>query len=253
MNEPPVRPAIVKSADRVLDVLEQLAAAGAPQSFTQLAVALGVPKSSLSQLLGNLLHRGYIELLPNQAAYRIGPRLGELAQRATHGLPLKELAARVVRRLRDETNESVAFYIQDGDEVEVLVTSSANQSLVYTMREGNRAPLYSISPGKIVLASWPVARFESYLARIDLVPITAQTIRSKTALRREIARVRRDGFAYANEEREVGVRGLAVAVMRDGALAGALNVTMPVARYSPAVEAHAKRRLRAAADELSVA
>src|SRR5262245_16388176 len=64
-----MRTAEVKSAGRILDVLELLA--GMPQGIrvNQLARTLAIPKSSASALLGTLAVRGYIE--PNGEGYRL--------------------------------------------------------------------------------------------------------------------------------------------------------------------------------------
>jgi hypothetical protein len=81
----------VKSADRALDVIEHVAACPAPPTFKQIALSLGVPKSSLSQLLSNLVARGYLEIVGG-STYRLGARLADLS-RAHPDLP--DLVARI--------------------------------------------------------------------------------------------------------------------------------------------------------------
>ena len=56
----------VKSADRVLDLLELLTRRGKAMSHTELSLALGIPKSSLTQLLRNLTDRGYLLFSPGR-------------------------------------------------------------------------------------------------------------------------------------------------------------------------------------------
>ena len=51
----------VKSASRVLDLLEIFAAAPSPLGVSELARRLSIPKSSVSALLRTLLLRGYLE------------------------------------------------------------------------------------------------------------------------------------------------------------------------------------------------
>jgi hypothetical protein len=66
---------VVKSADRVLDLFELLGRWGAEMSHTDLVEALQIPKSSLTQLLRNLVSRGYIEFSPSTKGYRLGRRV----------------------------------------------------------------------------------------------------------------------------------------------------------------------------------
>src|SRR5690625_7977720 len=51
----------VKSATRVLDLLEFFSATSSPATLTQIARQLGMPKSSTSALLNTLVNRGYVE------------------------------------------------------------------------------------------------------------------------------------------------------------------------------------------------
>src|SRR3546814_10923143 len=62
----------VKSADRVLNLLELLAFTPTAQSFTELSQALAIPKSSLFQLLKNLLNRGYVRQAEDTGRYLLG-------------------------------------------------------------------------------------------------------------------------------------------------------------------------------------
>ena len=50
----------VKSATRTLDIIEYVAAHSRPLVAQEIAVALGIPVSSLSYLLATLVERGYL-------------------------------------------------------------------------------------------------------------------------------------------------------------------------------------------------
>ena len=69
----------VKSADRVLAILEYLAKEG-QASFGAIVRDLGLPLSSAHQLLQTILSRGFIELDPSTRMFRLGFRLWEVAQ-----------------------------------------------------------------------------------------------------------------------------------------------------------------------------
>ena len=76
--------AAVKSADRVLDLFELLAHSGREMPHSEIAEVLQIPKSSLTQLLRNLIGRGYVEVTPNGRGYRLGATLLRLSQSAGH-------------------------------------------------------------------------------------------------------------------------------------------------------------------------
>src|SRR5687768_9688807 len=71
----------VKSAVRVLDLLELLDRVG-QLSHADIAEALEIPKSSLTQLLRTLVARGYIAFDPAAKAYRLGDAFQRFSRRA---------------------------------------------------------------------------------------------------------------------------------------------------------------------------
>ena len=101
----------VKSATRTLDIIEYVVAHNRPLVAQEIAVALGIPVSSLSYLLGTLVDRGY--LAREGRRYSAGPGLERLQAR-THGFTLAERAAPLVRALRVQLNETASFWATNG-------------------------------------------------------------------------------------------------------------------------------------------
>ncbi|WP_370152184.1 IclR family transcriptional regulator [Ferrovibrio sp.] len=257
-NPTPVKPAAarsaatVKSADRVLDILEAVSMAPGRISFSQLMDDLDIPRSSLFQLLGNLMARGYLEQDAATQRYLPGPRIADLAR----GRPAPQLPAVVlplVEKLSQETNETAGFYLRDGDFVTAIATRTGGQALAYTMRVGEKAPLYAISSGKIVLAHMPDAEVRAYLARTSFEKITPQTLSSAKQVWEQVRTAREEGFAYAREEFTPGIIGIATAVLAGGRLAGTVNLAVPTVRYSRQNAALFRQRLRISAGLLGEA
>lgn len=239
----------VKSADRALDILEYVAEAPTPPAFSQLLSDLGIPRSSLFHLLNNLLARGYLEQETSGGRYRLGQRLQRLAARM-QGPSLAAAVQPHLRQLSDQLNETSGFNVWVEDTVEVVASAAGHQALAYTMKVGERAPLYAISAGKIVLAHMDAAAFDAYLDRVRFEQITPRTLKSKEQLRKEIAAARKQGFAFSYEEFTPGITGIATAVVREGRLLGALNLAVPTARFTEAQQVAFKRELRSAAAAL---
>lgn len=245
-------PATVKSADRVLDILEAVAVAPGQKSFSQLMTDLGIPRSSLFQLLGNLMTRGYLQQDAATMRYRLGPRIAELGRQS----PAPQLSAVVmplIERLGQDTNETAGFYVRDGDHVKAIATRTSNQALAYTMRVGEKAPLYAISSGKIVLSRMSDADIKAYLARTGFEKITPQTLSSAKQVWEQIRLARDEGFAYAREEFTVGIIGIATAVTIGDKLAGAVNLAVPTARYTRQSAPFLRQRLLIAAAQMAEA
>ncbi|MGO9700842.1 MAG: IclR family transcriptional regulator C-terminal domain-containing protein [Xanthobacteraceae bacterium] len=76
---------------------------------------------------------------------------------------------------------------------------------------GESMPLHATSGGKVILASMQKSQCERILSRMRLTKVTANTITSYRALRKELAATAKTKIAYSREEFEEGVIGISVA------------------------------------------
>ena len=223
----------VKSATRTLDIIEYVVAHNRPLVAQEIAVALGIPVSSLSYLLGTLVDRGY--LAREGRRYSAGPGLERLQARPG-GFSLAERAAPLVRTLRVQLNETTSFFVRQGWDVEAIVTETSEQALRYAVPIGTRLPMHALASGKALLATLSDEDLDRYFAETERERFTPATVTSEKALRREIAQVRKTGFAITDEEFSLGIRGVGRAVTIGGEPVGALSVAVPKARFDEAVQ-----------------
>jgi IclR family transcriptional regulator, acetate operon repressor len=239
----------VKSADRAFDILEYVADAAEPPSFSQMIADLNIPRSSLFHLLNNLLARHYLAQDPVTDRYRIGQQIRLLAKKVS-GPPLLAVVTSFLKQLTGELNETSGFYVRVGNAAEVIASATSSQALTYTMKVGEGAPLYAVSGGKIVLAKMSASALDAYLRDLKFEAITTNTITSKRRLREEIAAVRDSGLAYSHEEFTPGVTGMAAAVEHGDRFFGALNLAVPTVRLTDERKVVFSRQLKAVAASL---
>ena len=216
--------------DRSLALLDLLA--DGPRSLRSLAEASGLPRPTAHRLLVALeSHR----LVGRDAdgAFRLGPKLTELALRAGPGLGLASLASGVLARLHDRTGESVQLYLRSGDRRLCVAARDAGAGLRDSVPVGALLPLDAGSGGKVLLA------WSDDAERFPAVDAT------------ELATVRRRGWASSIAEREPGVASVSVPVLRDGVLLGALCVSGPASRLGSSPGRRLAPLVAAAAQELA--
>jgi DNA-binding IclR family transcriptional regulator len=155
-------PPSVKSLDRGLDILEYVAGAPEPPSFSQLLGSLRIPRSSLFHLLTNLRSRNFLARDPQTERYRLGEGVVAIARKAP-GPSLGDRITPFLHQLSIEVSETCGFYVQVGDSVEVVASAISTQALSYTMKVGMNAPLYAVSAGKIVLSDLRPQELSEYL------------------------------------------------------------------------------------------
>ena len=222
----------VKSATRTLDIIEYVVAHDRPLVAQEIAVALGIPVSSLSYLLGTLVDRGY--LAREGRRYSAGPGLERLQAR-THGFTLAERAAPLVRALRVQLNETASFWVRSEWTVEAIVTESSEQALRYSVSAGERLPMHALASGKVLLAALPDEELDRYFAEAERARFTPSTVTGEKALRRELAEVRKRGYALTDEEYSLGIRGIGRVVTIGGEPVGSLSLGIPKARFDEAL------------------
>jgi IclR family acetate operon transcriptional repressor len=91
-----------------------------------------------------------------------------------------------------------------------------------------------------MLAALPDAELDLYFAQAKLDRFTPSTLTGEAKLRKELAEVRKTGFAIADEELSLGINGIGHVVSIDGEVIGALSVAIPKVRWDDELIARAK-------------
>jgi len=246
------RPRLVKSAIRALDVLELLAAKPAPMTHGEIARALRIPKSSLSELLATLEARHYVTRDALAERLSLGPAVLGLAGVLMRRTDVVRVAQPVVAALMMRTGESAALVLRQGAEVVVACKENCNQAILYSLQLGERGPVNASAGGKAILGLMPAAEAEAILASAPLPRLTPRTITEPAALRRELATVARDGIAFSREEMFEGIVAMGHAVLdASGRPCAGLSVGVPKVRFTKETERLLAEALRAAAAEIS--
>jgi IclR family acetate operon transcriptional repressor len=238
----------VKSATRTLDILEFVVGQGRPVSAAEIATTLAIPISSLSYLLGTLIERGY--LLRNGRLHGPGPALARL-QTAEPASVLSERVAMRLRAISAQLNETAAFFVRHGYDMEAIASEVSAQPLRYNVEVGRPLPLHAFSAGKAILATFGDDELSDYFATTPLIAYTPHTVVDEALLREELLRIGRRGLARTVEEYTPGIIGIGRSVLNaDGSLIGAISVAIPMARATPLLEDRAAMLIIRASDIL---
>ncbi|MBC2932515.1 IclR family transcriptional regulator [Nocardioides sp. zg-1228] len=234
----------VKSAARVLDLLEDIAAHG-PATRAELSLRMGIPKSSMHAVLRTMTERGWLELDHARGAYRLG--FGSMAVSAAHveDDPVIARAAPILDRLAAATGETVHLGRLHGSHVVFLDKRESARPVPMASAVGRRMPAWSTSLGRAVLATRPVAVREA-LVPGAITRMTQHTRTDRAAVLAAIEQASVRGYAVESQEVCPGIRCFAVAVgalVPAGAPVHAVSVAVPLARLDRSREARVVRSL----------
>lgn len=229
MNEN--QPAGVKSATRVLDILEWLAMNPEPAGLQQVVNHFGYPKSSTLALMTTLLERGYVDRDPRDR-YRLRDALrtrwaaGDAGQLLVAAHPAMAALQRAVR-------ETINLGVMNADrQVQVLAKLASPDELRYEADSTQPRPAYCTAMGRILLAFAPPGALDRYLRAAPFPRITPATVTGERALRKLVRQARAEGLAIVLEEFAIGGCGAAAPIFdARGQVAGALNVATVTPRF----------------------
>ena len=105
--------------------------------------------------------------------------------------------------------------------------------MTVSINVGTRFPAYATSMGRVLLAGLSEEALDAYLSEVALRPLSPRTITSEEALRRELAKVRRQGWALVDQELEEGLRSVAAPIRdRSGETVAAMNLSAHASRMT---------------------
>ncbi|MFE3838525.1 IclR family transcriptional regulator [Pseudogemmobacter sonorensis] len=226
-EELPARPpASVKSAARVLDLMELLGATESGLRLGEISAELSFPKSSCHMLLRTLSDRGYVER-DDEGRYSLRRVYRETGSWVSGRFALlREIAMPELEALSQQINQTTVLGVLTSlPDIRVIATIEGRSGIRYEIPLGARFPLFCSAMGRCALAFSTEEFREEYFATHPRPQLTRHTITELSALRAAVERARERRFAINAEEHVIGVTSVAAPIL-DGAgrFLGSLNV-----------------------------
>ncbi|MBI1735646.1 MAG: IclR family transcriptional regulator [Candidatus Rokubacteria bacterium] len=225
----------VKILDKTVRLLSVFSAAQPEWSLTELSAAVSMPKSTAHRILRVLRHHDYLSQDADTGRFRLGFAALDLGFRAQAGRDVRRAAVPVLQRLAATSGETVLIIVPSEPRTEAICIERAETraGLQLILEIGRHVPLYAGASSKVLLAYMAEAEIERVIAR-GLERVGPRTITNPAALRRDLAAIRRRGYAWSVEETNEGVAGVAVPLVdRNGTIAAGLSIVGPRTRFTP--------------------
>jgi DNA-binding IclR family transcriptional regulator len=218
--------AVDRGAELLLLVLES----EQPIALSELAAAAGIPKSTASRLVSALERRGLIEQDGERGRLRPGPAILRVAERGMLERNVVELARASLDTLAEASGETINLAVPARQGVEHLAQVDSRHFLGAGQWVGRLVEYHCTAVGKVFMAFGRAA-----MPARALTHYTEHTLTDPRRLRAELERVRRDGWAQAIEELELGLAAIAAPVRgARGDVVAALSISGPTVRMTSA-------------------
>jgi len=215
--------------DRGADLLVRVLESEQPVALADLASASGIPKSTASRLVSALERRGLVEQDGERGRLRPGPAILRVAERSLLERNVIELARPTLDALGEATGETINLAVPAPHGVEHIAQVESAHFLGAGQWLGRSADFHCTANGKVFMAFG-----RATMTARPLTALTPRTITDPARLRAELEVVRRDGYAEAVDELEIGLAAIAAPVHgAGGQVVAALSITGPTVRMTP--------------------
>jgi DNA-binding IclR family transcriptional regulator len=229
MASPRCTPAVMR-AFAILGLMRQ----GGPMTVREAASGLGLPRSSVHELMHTLATLGAVA--PSDGGggrYTLGLLLHELGSAYLSEVDVAREGQRAVETVAAACGETVHLATLVGAEVLYLAKVDSIHAVRMVSAVGRRLPAHCTGVGKALLSGLTeedlARRFSGEDGRLPAM--TPNSIPTLEALRETLVEVRRRGYAIDDCESNRDVRCVAAPVYdHSGAMAAAMSISVPVSR-----------------------
>ncbi|MGZ5031756.1 MAG: IclR family transcriptional regulator [Usitatibacter sp.] len=203
-----------QTVQKALNLLEALVRSGQPRRLTELARQLGLTKPNVYRLLSTLSVLGYVKKDPDTSLYSPTLKLWEMGSMLVRDVDLVSVAGPRLRRLADETHESVQLAVFDAGFVVYVDKVDSAQPLKAMTSIGTRVPATVSSTGKAMLAWLPSEALD--VAFPHTKRFTPLTLTRRKDIEADLAETRQRGYSINRGEFRAGVCGIGAPVRDRG-------------------------------------
>lgn len=231
----------VRAVERALDILMAFTAADAELSVADLLKRVELSRPTLYRLIYTLEKSGFLVSEGEPQKFRLGASVGHLAHVWTASMDIGVLARPILRRLWEQTGETVALFVPQGRDRLCVAELPSLQPLSFKRGVGYRERIVLGASGRAILAHADVdaGTLQAYAegTGVDLTNYPAA-----------FALIRAQGYATSSEELLKGAMAIAAPFFdNSGKVAGSIAVFGPSVRLDRGrVEVCAKLLVEAA-------
>lgn len=222
-----------KSSDRLLKILEYVILARQPLKLSEIAQGTCINQSTVLRYLTTLINNDYLRQDSETFKYSPTYKLKTLGNYIDVDSELSSIARPYLIKLSNEFGESVCMSKEENMHCIYIDTVQSTHMLATFQKKGSLSPMHCTGNGKLLLLNYNEEKLDKLISTRGLKRYTPYTITDKQELIAELDLIRKRGYAYDNQEREIGVRCIAFPVYNsnDEVIAG-ISVTGPVGRMT---------------------
>lgn len=215
----------VGSVGKAFQVLNCFKGASGDLSLTDIMTRSGLDKSAAQRYTYTLYAEGYLEQHPATRRYRLGKRVLDLTFHFLRTNELVEALNPIMLDLSKATGEKISLSLHDGNELVYVMRHQTKNLHYHASLVGRRVPLYCTAGGRAYLSRLSDAEQDAFFSTTKLLAHTPTALTSVDAIKVELGKARKNGYAQVVDEFITGEVSLGAAVVNEhGVPYGALHL-----------------------------
>lgn len=217
-----------RGTDRLLDVLDLVAAQQQPVTRNAIAAELGAPRSTVYSIIDTLLARGFVDQIEPDGLIVPGRACGLLGQAYDRSAPLARHAREIVGELAVHSGEVTELDVMQDWKQLILISRTGRGHAYRSAVEGSRFPMPCTAAARFLLDGYSLADIERSIPPADFLTPTGVQL-SPQRLHEEVGLARRQGHWITRALVDPYVACVTAPIRtRDGRCIGVICLVVPL-------------------------
>ena len=199
------------SPRRILNILEEIIID--PDNFTAKKIAhkLKIPLPTIYRHIETLCEEKYL-VASSSKKYLPGPKIRNLILKSLPYEPNFTLRRSYLRKLTNDIEETVSLSIPIGTKLVYFDRIEFHWPMQLNLEAGDHLPLHASASGKLYLSSIEEEKVIQIFKNIKTPKTAKNTITDISQFKKEIKKIKNQGYAFDDEEWFNGMVGLSVPI-----------------------------------------
>lgn len=216
---------LINSTEKVLWILNRLGLIPYEMGITELANELEMSKSGVHKIITTLQEGGFVVQNVATKKYSLGPALLRLGGIYTEQKKIYDISYPIMKMISDVTQETISIGLREGNDAIVAYRIDSSKVIRLHRKIGTKYPINAGATGKLLAAYHDEKIIKSILEEKKLEKYTEYTNLNTEDLLLEYEKIRKNGYAISNSEKNIGNFAIAAPIFdKDGKVWSCLSL-----------------------------
>ncbi|GHU81303.1 IclR family transcriptional regulator [Spirochaetia bacterium] len=249
-GRPDTDQSISKSIIKALTILDQFAKSD-EFGIKELSENTTIPASTVQRIVNSLVRRQYLAQNTANLKYRLGLSFFNISSRYSNSKDWVNIAVTRMEKLASVYNETVNLAVLQGENIVLLAKVDSPHILRPNFNMGKPYPAINSAIGRCLIAGRPEEEIKRLI--MDIRPNTTRSITDPERMRKELEKIRKNGYAIEDEEFYDGLLCVGAPILdaQDKVIA-AVSISIPKIRLNMAKLPLVTEQIRETARQISM-